>query len=186
MEVKNILKKVVSLIGNTTLNNSIENETFSDVQQNEINMLVNCVNLTISNISSNYLKLYDIVEIENRGGIVNFSKISNKQIYDIVSVRNSHNKPISFNITPDGVNTQTGKVIIKFTYFPDDVNFNDNITCFPLKLTERVVVYGVLAEYLYAKGVFDEALAWENRFKNEMKSINRPQKSISTKVRRWR
>lgn len=183
MEVKNIIKKATSII-DVNLYEAIENDNLNELQQKEIRVLVNCVNLTISNIASNYFKLYDGIEIDNLNGIIPYSKISSRQIFDIVSVKKSTEKQ-PFTIKSNGLNTTKGKVTIKYSYFPDDVDYDGVVDCFPVKVSERVVVYGVLSEYLYIKGLFDEAVAWEDRFKKEMKSVSRPQKNINLKKRGW-
>lgn len=183
MKVKNIIKKATAIIDNN-LFDAIEKGSVSELQQKEINSLVNCVNLTISNISSNYYKLYDVVEVENFNGIIPYSKITDKVIFDIVSIKNASGNQL-FTVKTDGIYTVKGKLLVKYTYFPSDVDYDDEITCFPVKVSERVIVYGVLSEYLYIKGIFDEAMVWEERFKNEMRSVHRPQKNINLRKRNW-
>jgi len=183
MEVKNIIKKVASIV-DVNLYESIENESLNELQQKEIKHLVNCVNLTISNIASNYFKLYNIVEVVNDNGIIPYSKISNNAIFDIVGVKNSTGKQ-SFVLKQNGLSTVKGKLTIRYTYFPEDVDYDDVVNYFPVKVSERVIVYGVLSEYLFIKGLFDEALVWEERFKTEMKSINRLQKCVNIRKRSW-
>jgi len=186
MEVKNIIKKVAALTNNIELVNAIENNNFTPEQQEEINLLVDCVNLTNSNIAANYIKIFNIKKINNNKGTISFSSISTDLIYEVVSVKDSSGKDVNFTITPSGIITKTGEVSIRYSYFPKDVEFSSVITNYPTKISERNFVFGVISEYLYVKGVFDEALVWEERFKNEMQSLVRTQKSIVTKSRRWR
>jgi hypothetical protein len=106
-------------------------------------------------------------------------------IYDIVSVKTLSGKDINYVLTTNGIVVKSGTYIVKYTYFPKDVGYDDVISNFPTKVSERIFVYGVVSEYLYVKGVFDEAQMWEERFKNEMQSLIRPQKSAKLKMSRW-
>lgn len=185
MKVKNIIKKVANLTNNADLVKAIDNNQFSTEQQKEINLLVDCVNLTSCNIATNYVKIYEVKTIKNNKNIISFSDITKNMIYDIVSVKNPFGKNVEFTITANGIIAKGDTVSIKYSIFPTDVDFEDDVNNFPIKVAERNFVYGVLSEYLYAKGVFDEALVWEERFKNEMINIVRVQKSVIFKNRRW-
>ena len=185
MEVKNIIKKVCNLLGDSALLTAIDANTFTEEQQKEINLLTECVNLTNANIATNYVRLTDSKSINNYYGKVQYSAISNRAIFNIVSVKNDRNKDIDFSLNQSGLSADKGMIKIRFTYFPDNVCYDDEISDYPTKISERDFVYGTLSEYLYAKGVFDEAQMWEERFKTEMQSKLRPQKQINMKVSRW-
>ena len=185
MEVKNIIKKVCNLISDEVLLSAIESGTFTEEQQKDINLLVECVNLTNINIATNYVKLIDVVSVDNYSGQIYYQSISQRHIFNILSVKNERNKEVDFEFNGTGISADKGKIKIKFTYFPEDVDFYDEIKNYPMKISERDFVYGVLSEYLYAKGVFDEAKIWEERFKNEMQSKMRNQKQINMRVSRW-
>ena len=186
MLVKEIIKKVANYTGNFELYEAIKKDVFTEQQQQEINLLVDCVNLTNSNIAANYVKLYDTVEINNTSGTILFSKVSNKTIYQIITVKNSNNFKIDYSLTNNGILAEKGKLYVTYSYFPDNVEYNNSITNYQIKINERNFVYGVIAEYLYVKGVFDEAQIWEEKFKLEMKNLMKSQRSILLKQRRWR
>ena len=185
MIVKNIIKKVANLTGDTILRDAIESNTLSTEQQKEISLLVDCVNLTNSNIATNYVKLYATKKIVSYSDLITYSSITNETIYDIVSVKNSYGKDVNFSLTTSGIEVKAGTYYVRYTYFPKDVEYEDEITNFPLKISERIFVYGVVSEYLYVKGVFDEAQMWEEKFKLEMKNTQRQQKNLKIKSSRW-
>jgi len=185
MEVKNIIKKICSLINDDQLLLAIENNTFTDDQQKEINLLVECVNLTNVNIATNYSKLIETKTINNYSGVIKYSSLTNEAIYSIVCVKNENGRDLDFSLTTSGINTKKGTVSVKYSYFPKDVEYYDSIDNYPTKISERDFVYGAISEYLYAKGVFNEAQVWEERFKNEMQSKLRAQKNIRLRTSRW-
>lgn len=184
MLVKEILKKVVNYTCNYELYDAISKDTFSDSQQKEINLLIDCVNLTNCNIATNYVKLIDSKEMYN-SGTINYSKITNQTIYDIISVKSKSGKVLDYVLTSSGINTSIGFVTVKYSYFPADLEYGDTLTNFPTKINERIFVYGVISEYLYVKGVFDEARVWEEKFKLEIQSLLRQQNPKIIKQRRW-
>ena len=185
MLVKDIIKKVVNYTNNFDLFKAVESGTFTEEQTKEINLLVDCVNLTNSNIAANYVKLYDTKSLKVRDGLIPFSELSAQTIYDIVSVKDVNGRTVDFDILNNGLSVKVKEAIVKFTYFPEDVKYEDELTNFKIKINERIFVYGVISEYLYVKGVFDEAEIWEEKFKNELKNCLRTVKSHRTAKRRW-
>ncbi len=184
MLVKNIIKKVLNLTHNYELAGAIDGELITQ-QENEKKLLVDCVNLTNCNIATNYVKLYAVTKVRNIRGVIPYSSVTSKTIFDIVSIKTNTGTSIDFQLTSDGIVTKAGDIVIKYTYFPDDLTYDDAISDYPTKINERIFVYGVTAEYLYAKGVFDEAKMWEEKFKSELQSCLRPQRNTKIKRRRW-
>lgn len=184
MLVKNIIKKVLNLTHNYELAEALDGE-LTTTQENEKKLMVDCVNLTNCNIATNYVKLYAVKKVRNSSGTITYSSVTSKTIFDIVSVKTVTGTSIDFDLNTGGIVTKVGDVVIKYTYFPDDLLYDDAIDNYPTKINERIFVYGVMAEYLYVKGVFDEAQMWEEKFKLELQSCLRPQRNAKIKRRRW-
>ena len=185
MLVKEIIKKVLNYTGNYELSNAIESGEYTTTQQRDIDLLVDCINLTNSNIATNYVKLIKSKKVQNTTGIISYSKVTNEMIFNIISVTTSGGEKVNFTVKNDGIETKKGEVIIKYSYFPADVQLEDSILIYPTKVNERIFVFGVISEYYYAKGVFDEAQIWEEKFKLEMRNIMRIPTCRIIKKRRW-
>lgn len=185
MLVKEIIKKVVNFTNNYELSKSMELGEYTDTQQREIDLLVDCVNLTNSNIATNYIHLIKTKDVYNGTGTIQYSKITNEMIYNIISVTTKLGTKIDFNVRSEGIETKMGDVRITYSYFPSDVNLEDKILSYPTKVNERIFVFGVISEYYYAKGVFDEAQIWEEKFKLEMRNLMRSPSTKTIKKRRW-
>lgn len=184
MLVKEIIKKVLNYTNNFELFNAVVQDSLNEEQMKEINLLVDCVNLTNSNIATNYVKLYDYKTVKVENSFVEYSDITDKMIYDIVSIK-SKNCQVDYQVLSSGVLVNAKEIDVKFSYFPKDVNLEGEIVNYGHKVNERVFVYGVISEYLYVKGVFDEAQLWEEKFKIEMKNCMKTAKSYKYNKRRW-
>lgn len=167
MNVKKILLNVCTMLQLSEEATDIENNH----QSEEVKLLVACLNYVNNIIATDYIKIYKTVEVDvkNSGDIVPFSKISQHTFLGIKSVKNKQANKINFKITDSGVQVaKGGKLLIRYAYFPDDVSINDNITCYKTKINERILAYGVAGEYLFIKGIVDDASMWDMRFKREL------------------
>ena len=187
MEVKNIVKKVLLMLQNDTLYNKLNSETptYTQEETSELNLIVGCINLIQQHISTNYFNLIENVELNNTYDVLPFSKITNKQIYKIINIKNNNNNNIHFVIKPNGIVTNKGHIVIKYSYFANDVAIYDNISMFPIGVNERIFLFGVLGEYNFIKGNFDEAKIWEDKFKTEMEQLKMLSRVPDVARRNW-
>ena len=185
MKVKNILTNVAYLLDDEKLLSAIENDSFVGGVLSDKNLLVKCVNYVNNIIATEYLHVDELVDASSTSGVIPFSAISNKTIYNIVEVQSSFGHKIDFKVTSNGVETKKGKVKIRYYYMPEDVDYEDEIKCYPTKINERIFAYGVASEFLFIKGNFDDGDIWDTRFKNSMQSINQNHKEIKMPQRSW-
>lgn len=187
MQVNEILRNVAVMLQLNEILNIVNGKASADKdQQEELDLLISCVNFTNNIIASDYIKITEMVEVDNSTGCVYFENITDKHILDIIKVEDKFNNKIKFSITPDGIKTIKGNVFVKFAYFPNLIfNLNDEITCYKTRLNERVFAYGVAAEYLFIKGNIEDATMWDMRFKNALLSIQGRLRDVQIPKRRW-
>lgn len=188
MNVLDIVKGVLITIQNDSLVKKLESESevLTSEETAEVDLIVNCINLTIQKIATNYIPLIEEVSLKVSDGIIPYSSITQKQIFNILSVRNNKNQKLLFEIKPTHIVTGCGDIVIKYTFIPKNLKISDNIDCFKTKISERIMLYGVLDEYLLMKGNFSESDIWNERFLSEIRLITRTQKLYrSTRARRW-
>lgn len=188
MEVKNIVKKVLIMIQNDSLADKISQEsyTLTTYEQKEIDLIINSINLTQQNIATKYYSLIDVVKVANTTGEIKYSDITSKHIYNILSVKNAKNVNLKYVLKPTSIVTNVGDIVIKYSYFPQDVAINDNLSVLSVKINERAILYGAISEYLFVKGIFDEAEMWEKKFKDEVNQIINIRKNAFIPPRTWR
>lgn len=186
MEVKKILKLCSSLLQLYDIEEILERaDVLQDVDNDDLKLLLNCVNLINDTIATDYINLKETKIINNINGKISFLDISNKNIYKIISVKDSFGNRLNFKLEADGIDCPKGIVKVCYSYFPENVNFNDSINCYSTTLTERVFAFGVVSEYLFIKCNYDDATIWDDRFKNAMKNIVRHRREIVMPKRRW-
>lgn len=188
MEVKNIVKKVLIMIQNDSLADKISQDsyTLTTDEQKEIDLIINSINLTQQNIATKYYSLIDVVKVTNSTGEIKYSDITSKHIYNILSVKNAKNANLKYVLKPTSIVTNIGDIVIKYSYFPQDVTINDNLSVLSVKINERAILYGSISEYLFVKGIFDEAEMWEKKFRDEVNQIINIRKNAFIPPRTWR
>ena len=105
-------------------------------------------------------------------------------IIEIKNVTNVNGSPIKYKITNAGIELKVNKAIIKYSYFPKDIVVTDDIDYYT-KINEYIMAQGVISEYLFLKGDFEESYIWDKRFKNSIISLMRPKRNIVTPAKRW-
>ena len=187
MIVKNIVKNAAMFLN---LNDLLEttllggSKTADDVQTEEINFLVACCNLACNQVASEYITLTDTKSLTSTTGMISYPSISSKTIVDILKVK-QNGVEVEFSCKPNRLETSPGDLEIVFAYQPLVSNINSTIDFNNFKLSERVLSYGVVAEYCYIGGRYDDATIWDNRFKTSLININRPRRELKIKKRLW-
>ena len=186
MEVNKILKLSATLLQLNGLDEIIDNSEFLRENDNDdLKLLMKSINLVTNLIATDYINLTKTKKVNNRSGIVKFKDLADEAIYKIIKVKNVFGENIPFKITSDGIDCLQGSVVVTYSYFPKEYSYNDNIDVFDMGLTERVVAFGVVSEYLFIKGNSDDASVWEDRFKNGMRPIVRHRHEVVMPKRRW-
>ncbi len=185
MIVKKILLSVCTMLQLTELASEIEQDETSE----EVKLMLACVNYVNNIIATDYIKIYKTVEIsvEDSAQEIEFSQISSHTFLGVKSVIDESGNKINFTVTDSGLKVyKNGKMKVCFAYFPDELLLDDSITNYKTKINERIFAYGVAAEYLFIKGIVDDASMWDERFKRELLTITRKLKSTILPIRKFK
>ena len=186
MEVKKILKLCATLLQMKDMIEIIENSEYLNENDNEeLKLLLSCINLTNNAIATDYIELTKTKLIKNSTGTISFSELSSDPIYKIIKIKNAFGEKVNFKINANELICPKGSLSITYSYFPKEYGYSDIIDEFKSKITERVFAFGVLSEYLFIKGNFDDASIWEDRFKNAMRNVVRNRHEVVMPRRRW-
>lgn len=192
MEIKEILKTSILFLNKTELLQDIyfvENtNSFSDTEnQKQINLLVDCLNLVYQEITTEYFPLVCEEEVVLEDGKLEYTKLS-KTLNSIISAKTNNGYKIKFSVFPDHAKfeTSSNKVKVKYSYERDDITIDDiDIETFGGKISKRLLAYGIAMEYCFISSLSDEALIWENRYKDCLKNMLRKRHDITLPKRRW-
>lgn len=188
MTIKGILKTACVFLQKEDLLEVLEldgTEESTEAQQKEINHLLRCLNLVLSEISTDYIPILKTEKVYCSNGIVEISNLS-KKVLDVYKIENKFNLTQPFKAFSDRVETSPGDLKITYSYEPDKLeSLTNSLDEFSQKLSERIVAYGVAMEYCFICGLHDDASIWEKRFKDGLIIAARKKSEIRLPKRRW-
>lgn len=185
MKVNNIIKKVAKILDLSNVHEFLNGDIEStDSISQDIEKLLLACNIVNGIIASQYMEVIEVIDKEICYGSITLTDITDKNIIEIKEITNGNGAPIEYQIISGRIYVDASFVKIKFSYFPKDVGIDDNIDYY-LKMDENVFAQGVVSEYLFLKGDFEESYIYDARFKNSISSLLRPKRNIVTPAKRW-
>ena len=182
MFVKNIIKKVLELTEDFDTLASIENgEELTEEKQATVKGFVNCLNLVRNEIAVEYFPNLKIEKVKSLNGRIDFSNLSN-EVIEIISVKDGFGNSIKFDAFADHILVDASVAQIKYNASPETLDFNDE---FSSPIPERVFAYGILKESFYIQTLYQDASAWDERFKNSLQALCRKKNETAIPRRRW-
>lgn len=185
MIVKDIVIHACKILAlNDILDNLLNNEgEYSQDVSAEIEKMILSVNMTSSVIASQYIENIDCVYCNVNSGFLRYQDITDKQIVEIKNVFNSKGDSVEFDIVSEGIYVDENYVKVEFAYYPKLVDINDELHL--SKVNDLTFVYGVIGEYLFLKGDFEESYVWDKKFKIALESLVRSRKNVVIPAMRW-
>lgn len=181
MTVKNVLSLAIEELG-------IYNDVAEYLNSSSLNgssdarLLLKCFNTVENEIAVDYIPLIKEQTFEVVDGI-NYNDFESTPS-KILSVKNEGGRRVPYGIFANKIKTKKGKVIVKYNYIPKEKNI-DGISDFASVISERIMAYGVMAEYLTAKGEYAEASVWEKKYRDALKSVHNVKKNVVLPVGAW-
>ncbi|MDR3263480.1 MAG: hypothetical protein LBT30_04140 [Clostridiales bacterium] len=178
MLIRNILKKAAAMLG--------EDIDFDTVTDGAADFL-QCADTVYNEITSEYFPLLfeeDIYfDYDGRAAMSGFSK---KMLY-AVSVKFS-GANVKYAVFPSDIYAESMRSVyltVRYAYVPAPIESADYITESDFGITERTFALGVACEYCLMKGMFNESLVYDKRYKDSLKSAARKHGEIKVKGRNW-
>ena len=149
----------------------------------DLDLLIDCGNLIYSELAGEYIPLIVSENFCNKTGIIEFSEFS-KNVVDILSVSDLKDVKQYFCVYSNYLNAPRGEIVITYSYLPNRVNLSNELDYPYGKLSDRIIAYGICAEYSVVKGMLSEAAYFDKKFKDSLLNSCRP-KSVYIPPRRW-
>jgi len=182
MKVKDIILSTASLIGAyEQVKDYIDDEDEEGAVVTEL--LIHCFNLVENELALDYLPLVAEEEKQSTTGKIIYSSFKNS-IVRIIRVTDENGNSVAYQVFPDHLMTQAGKVNITYSYTPTAKTIEDE-SDFKLYVSARMFEYGILAEYCAAVGRFEEANMWDEKYKDAVEVAYRAQSGGKMPARRW-
>lgn len=186
MTVKDIIKLVCEFVGEKEILsklNSTEAVSYTDREQEKLDLMVQCFNLVNQEIASDYLPFLTKEEIDVKNSILNFSEFE-KTVVNVYEVKNRFGTSLRFRLFPNYLEISGHAKSIVYSYLPDDKVLTDNVEMLN-GLSARVYAYGVASEFLLIDGLSEDAEIWEERFKESLFVLSRKRGEHVLPRRSW-
>ena len=184
---KDILKLTATYLKlNSILDMSVLDGTNTEPNESDekaLELLLKCLNLKISEIAKDYIKLSTEEEITISDNSFLISNLT-KNACEILKLY-KNNTEVSFSLYPDSIKADSGTYIVRYNYIPEDIVLNEAIDSFYNKLSPQILAYGVASEFLFINSLYDEAEMYNNRFYSAIEQAVRRNSEIVIKVRVW-
>ncbi len=182
MQLKEAIQICLTYLGDEDAN--INTQT---AQHPKLKLLVNCANLVIKEIVGEYLPLIEEEEVEVKDGKIYYEELTHK-VLEVRKVEDlDSGLPSDFYHTPTYckvVNNGVKRAGIVYSYTPLDIDIEEECPLPPL-VSAKTLALGICAEYSMIFGMYEQSVAYSDRFKQDMRTAVRKKGEIKIKPRRW-
>ena len=187
MKVKDILNAAADLIQSSSLFEELSNENMLNSRVSDSSILINCLNVVLNDISTNYFEIKKTFQNSTTSKILLKNILGKYDLKEIISVKDMTGVETNYKISDGYILTEKAGFTMEYTVFPlnvssfdDEVSYWDNIS-----LKSFVIAQGVVSEFYLIKGCFEESQIWERKFRQTMHNIVTSKKEIVMPARRW-
>ena len=168
MKINEVLSLACSFLGLNDLQEKLQGKIEQESDERLISLL-KCLNIAYSEVFTNYIPSFQTEEVVTKSGEIAFSLFSNK-VGGVVSVKDECGKKLKFTLSSNKIITSQDKVYVTYIIKPNSLNFNGEVD---LMLPDNILAYGTAREYLLMEGLSDEAIVYEERFKQTISAYIR-------------
>lgn len=158
-------------------------ESLTEEVKLEYKKMLLAINNTTQELSYKILKnkaKEDVLFVSNT-----FNKnMLTKQAIEIIEVKNN-NKKLKFKIFGNNIECNTTKAEITYTYLPQLVSSLEDEIVTDNRLSLKAFVLGVISEYNNINGLFDDSLAFQEKFLKAVNECLKPNRNFKLPKRRW-
>ena len=145
--------------------------------------LLRWYNLVETEVATDYLPLVceEIVVCED--GKVAYEKFSRKPAY-IIGAFDNYGEKVKIRLFPTYFAAAKGTYTVRYAALPIEKTIDDECE-WALPITERVIAYGLAAEYCIQNGLYAEQAVWEKKFKSGLAAACKQRGGKTVKVGGW-
>lgn len=158
--------------------------TASTEGERETKELLRCFHLVENEVALDYLPLLAEDTILTTTGDICFSELSCVPVR-VFSVREERGERAAYDLFPDKIKTGKSAVYtVTYSYMPKKKELDDEAE-YKQAVSERLLSFGVAAEYCTANGLYEEAKVWNEKYKDAIKAAYRQKRCRVMRTRRW-
>ena len=185
MKVKDVICEALRLVGRNDAADAISSGAVLTDEVSRLNRAcLTYLNAVLDELARGYFPLDCEEEMSGDDGKFAFSAFSRKPL-EIKRVT-AGGEPVKWRISPDYLVTDARAVTVFYTYAPKPLTAYDEFDYPDFAVSERLVEYGVAAEYFLVLGDATSSVAWESKYRNEIDNLL-SRSSIRGRIppRRW-
>lgn len=153
------------------------------VNNKKLKSLLRCANVVYSEIASDYMPLKDSITLNVSENKVSYQSFP-RRVIDVVKVI-IDGVNVKYIMYPNYLRVEAqGNVEIDYHYLPEDIALDDELD-YSVKLAPTTFAAGIAAEYALINNMYEEAVAFERKFREGLRSNSTVKKSQHIKGRRW-
>ena len=185
MFVSDIIVSAMRYLGMDKEADAVDDGSYSEDEnlKREVGALVHCYNAVEDELARAYFPLEYEEELPVSVGTVYYSVFAHSPI-KILSVT-SEGKALKYTLKPRYMEVDAKTITVKYTYLPlkKQLNHTSDYTGYPV--SERLMAYGVAAEYSLICGDIEASECWESRYTQELARLRPITKGGQIPVRGW-
>ena len=161
--------------------NIIENNDATTVSR--INKICNLVNDVVYEIAMNFVPMITQTQVKTSDGVVPFSQLR-PNIISIEKILDENGKEINFTIYPEKLKMDKTSGTIYYRRLPNYYKKGNEIDFTEYEVPKKVILYGTAAEFCLTEGLFEEAMVWHEKYREQIKMLTKP-KNYKLAKREW-
>ncbi|MBO5927867.1 MAG: hypothetical protein J6Q32_03345 [Clostridia bacterium] len=181
MTIKSVVKTAAVMLKKECAVKYLETNEVEQDALETVDILTRCASLVINELACSYIPLVKEEEIVEENGKIYFSSLSDNPL-KIIDVLGEENQSVSFAHKPEYIVAKSKAKKIRYSYSPSNFNLEDKTGYLESDVPERVIAYGVAAEYCLIVHAFTESVNFHKRFIESIEEIVKP-KNFTTKGR---
>lgn len=108
-----------------------------------------------------------------------------KKAINIIEVKNQNGKKLKFKIIDNKLECNTTLAQVTYNYLLEPVKNIEDEVLINNKISMKAIVLGVISQYYYINGLFDDAKIFEESFLKAVKECLRTNKNFFMPKKRW-
>ena len=152
-------------------------------QNPDVKVLINCCNFVLEELYRDYATSLRKTVAQAVEGFVDTSQY---KLCKVISLVDAEGNDVKFRYGDGGLYVdKDGKYNLCYARLPNAVEWEDEIVMPSPRVTERMLIYGVIREYFASQGDWSSAKQWDVRFKDALMVSQVKVSSMRLPVGRW-
>ncbi len=181
--VKDAMMSAAMLVGcGEEVKKALEGEG-SEEGKRVAELLLQCFQRVENELALDYLPLLEEEELVTATGLIAYADLK-KSAVRILCVEDEWGNSLKYKLFPTYLRTAAGKVKLVYAYTPEKKS-TSGVSDYQTEASERLLSYGMAAEYSLVVGDLTAAGAWDKKYKEGVQAAYRIHPCKRLRSRRW-